>query len=107
MSIGTSPVVPPRAYRAQPGAIWTAIVLICATITALAAAFTAFMLYMRPVLKVCICTSLWRKWSLRQGPIKPGLGTVDCIDLVDTATNSMSRSIATVYAQHQVLVHAD
>lgn len=51
MSIGTSPVVPPRAYRAQPGAIWTAIVLICATITALAAAFTAFMLYMRPVLK--------------------------------------------------------
>lgn len=44
---------PPQAAQAQPGAVWTALILICATITALAGAFTAFMMYMRPVLKVC------------------------------------------------------
>ncbi len=55
MSVGTSPMPPPQAYQAQPGAVWTAIILICATLTALAGAFTAFIIYMRPVLKVgCI-----------------------------------------------------
>ena len=55
MSVGRSPMPPPQAHQAQPGAVWTALILICATLTALAGAFTAFVMYMRPVLKVC-CT---------------------------------------------------
>ncbi len=52
MSMGRSPMPPPQANQAQPGAFWTAIILICVTLTALAGAFTAFIMYMRPVLKV-------------------------------------------------------
>ncbi|KAL0035646.1 hypothetical protein WJX79_005513 [Trebouxia sp. C0005] len=51
VSVGRPPMPPPQAAQAQPGAVWTALILICATITALAGAFTAFMMYMRPVLK--------------------------------------------------------
>ena len=58
MSVGRSPMPPPQAYQAQPGAVWTAIILICATLTALAGAFTAFIMYMRPVLKVCCIVHL-------------------------------------------------
>ena len=53
MSVGSSPLPPPQACQAQPGTVWTALILICATLTALAGAFTAFIMYMRPVLKVC------------------------------------------------------
>lgn len=51
MSVGSSPLPPPQACQAQPGTVWTALILICATLTALAGAFTAFIMYMRPVLK--------------------------------------------------------
>lgn len=54
MSIPTGPAAQLQAPRSQPGALWTAIVLICATFMALAGAFTAFVVYMRPVLKVCL-----------------------------------------------------
>ena len=54
MSIPSGPAGPPQAPRSQPGAVWTAIVLICATFMALAGAFTAFVVYMRPVLKVTL-----------------------------------------------------
>lgn len=53
MSVGRSPMPPPQAHRAQTGAVWTALILICATLTALAGAFAAFIMYVRPVLKVC------------------------------------------------------
>ncbi|DBB01480.1 TPA: hypothetical protein ACH3X1_000135 [Trebouxia sp. C0004] len=53
MSVGRSPMPPPppQAHQAQPGAVWTALILICATLTAIAGAFTAFVMYMRPVFK--------------------------------------------------------
>ena len=53
MGVATGPPAPLQGQRGQPGVVWTAIVLICATVMALAGAFTAFILYIRPVLKVC------------------------------------------------------
>ena len=49
----TGPPAQPQGQRGQPGPFWTAIVLICATVMSLAGAFTAFTMYIRPVLKVC------------------------------------------------------
>ena len=53
MTIGVPPVQPRMQVRqSQTGAFWTAVVLVCVALTALAGAFTAFLVYMRPVLKV-------------------------------------------------------
>ena len=49
----SGPPVQPQGQRGQPGPIWTALVLLCATVMTLAGACTAFILYIRPVLKVC------------------------------------------------------
>lgn len=55
MGISAGPAAQSRGHGGPPGAVWTAVVLVCATFMALAGAFTAFILYMRPVLKVCVC----------------------------------------------------
>lgn len=52
MTVSAAPAPAPTAPRAQPGPGWMLVVLVCATISALAGAFTAFMVYLRPVLKV-------------------------------------------------------
>ena len=54
MQYSTAPGPPPSLPRAQPGPGWMLSVLVCATLTALAGAFTVFMVYMRPVLQVTI-----------------------------------------------------
>ena len=75
MSVGRSPMPPPQAHQAQPGAVWTALILICATLTALAGAFTAFVMYMRPVLKVC-CMSHLHCSEFSTGSMKDCLGCI-------------------------------
>lgn len=53
MSIGVSPTQPQtQPHHSQTGVFWTAVVLVCTAIVALAGAFTAFIVYMRPLLKV-------------------------------------------------------
>lgn len=51
MQFSTAPAPASVAPRAQPGPGWMLTVLVCATLTALAGAFTVFMVYMRPVLQ--------------------------------------------------------
>ena len=57
--------VPPQAAIAQPpvkitvlGSWWSALLLVCTTIMCLASAFTAFILYVRPVLQVLLSSPL-------------------------------------------------